>query len=125
MSKVITEVLVGSRLHGLNNEQSDDGTPTSALPDKNSELKKHFEANMLDGDDVNDCGGAMLSAKYVLEYLQEYMPEFTAKAELDLLTRLEAETTTIDMRADGENPWSVIPLTTLQSERALIEKRMM
>lgn len=32
--------------------------------------KKHFEDNMLDGDLVEDCGSAMLSAKSVWEYLQ-------------------------------------------------------
>ncbi len=34
--------------------------------------KKHFEANILDGDPVNDCGGAMLSAKSVWEYISEH-----------------------------------------------------
>ncbi len=45
-----------------------------AVPNnKDSEgIKKHFEANMLDGEDVKDCGKAMLSAEFVLEYLQEY-----------------------------------------------------
>lgn len=33
--------------------------------------KEYFEANMLDGDKVEDCGGAMLSAASVLEYVQE------------------------------------------------------
>lgn len=32
--------------------------------------KEHFEANMLDGEKVEDCGGAMLSAKNVWEYLK-------------------------------------------------------
>lgn len=32
--------------------------------------KEHFQANMLDGDKVEDCGGAMLSAKSVWEYIQ-------------------------------------------------------
>jgi hypothetical protein len=35
-------------------------------------LREHFEANMLDGDDVYDCGEALLSAKSVFEYLKEY-----------------------------------------------------
>lgn len=33
-------------------------------------IKEHFEANMLDGDEVQ--GGQMLSSEYVLEYIQEY-----------------------------------------------------
>ncbi len=31
--------------------------------------KKHFEENMLDGDPVEDCGGAMIRASEVWEYL--------------------------------------------------------
>jgi len=37
-----------------------------------SNLRKHFEANMLDGDDVYSCGKAMLSAEAVYEYLKNY-----------------------------------------------------
>ena len=32
-------------------------------------VKAHFEQNMLDGDKVEDCGNAMLSAKSVWKYL--------------------------------------------------------
>ena len=39
------------------------------MQEKQEEIKKHFEANMLDGDDVKNCGGAMLSAESVLEYI--------------------------------------------------------
>ena len=39
------------------------------------EIKKEFEANMLDGDRVEDCGGAMLSAKSVYEYLYQSISE--------------------------------------------------
>lgn len=35
------------------------------------DIKSHFEANMLDGDDVNDCGRALLYARHVLEYIKE------------------------------------------------------
>ena len=35
-------------------------------------LKLDFEANMLDGDNVDDCGGAMLSAKEVWELTKGY-----------------------------------------------------
>jgi len=36
-----------------------------------SKLKKHFEANMLDGDEVQ--AGQMMSSESVLEYIEEYM----------------------------------------------------
>lgn len=39
-------------------------------PKPQSKTKLRFEANMLDGDKVEDCGGAMLSAKAVYEYLE-------------------------------------------------------
>ena len=41
-------------------------------------LREHFEANMLDGDNVYDCGGAMLSAASVWEYIRDFMPELIA-----------------------------------------------
>ena len=37
-----------------------------------SRTREHFEANMLDGDDVYDCGKAMLSAESVYEYIKNY-----------------------------------------------------
>ena len=37
-----------------------------------SAVREHFEANMLDGDDVYDCGKAMMSAEKVYEYIKEY-----------------------------------------------------
>lgn len=48
---------------------------------KMKRVKEHFEANMLDGKPVEDCGGAMLSAISVWEYIQEYL----------ILPRREAE----------------------------------
>lgn len=52
----------------------------SMTQDKRAEnlLQKHFEANMLDGESVYDCGGAMLSAKSVFEYLIDFMPDLIA-----------------------------------------------
>lgn len=38
-------------------------------------LKEHFEANMLDGDDIEHCGGAMISAKAVLEYTEDLVQQ--------------------------------------------------
>ncbi len=46
--------------------------------------KKHFEANMLDGDPVNDCGGAMLSARSVWEYINKYYELKQGKKEAKL-----------------------------------------
>ena len=37
--------------------------------DWEKEQKEHFEANMLDGDRLEDCGKAMLSAESAFEYL--------------------------------------------------------
>jgi len=34
--------------------------------------KDDFEANLLDGDGVDDCGGAMLSAREVWEWVEEH-----------------------------------------------------
>ena len=31
---------------------------------------EHFEQNMLDGDSIDDCGGAMISAKACFDYSQ-------------------------------------------------------
>ena len=37
-----------------------------------SVIREHFEANMLDGDDLYNCGKAMLSAEEVYAYIKEY-----------------------------------------------------
>lgn len=50
-----------------------------------SDLKKHFEANMLDGEPVDDCGRAMLSAAEVWEYIEEVMDKEINSARIDEL----------------------------------------
>lgn len=41
------------------------------------QAKLSFQANLLDGDKVGDCGKAMLSAEFVWEFLEEtLLPEF-------------------------------------------------
>jgi hypothetical protein len=45
------------------------------------ELKKHFEANMLDGDEIQD--GQMLSSASVFEYLTEVIAEREQAARAD------------------------------------------
>jgi len=37
------------------------------------EFKKHFENNLLDGDDVYDCGKTMLLAEDVYEYITDLL----------------------------------------------------
>ena len=37
-----------------------------------SAIREHFEANMLDGQDLYDCGKAMISAEAVYEYIKRY-----------------------------------------------------
>lgn len=43
------------------------------LRKQKKDFKSWFEANYLDGDDVYDCGKAMLSAEDVYEGLSEYL----------------------------------------------------
>ena len=45
-------------------------------------LQKHFEANMLDGDSLKDCGNAMLAAEDVFEYMQVQITQAERQAEL-------------------------------------------
>jgi hypothetical protein len=45
--------------------------------------KKHFEANMLDGDPLEDCGGAVLSAESVFEYIKQTCVPRESYAELE------------------------------------------
>ena len=37
---------------------------------RENELKKDFEANLLDGDKLEDCGESMLNARYVWGWLR-------------------------------------------------------
>ena len=46
--------------------------------------KKHFEANMLDGEDVFDCGKAMLSAESVWEYLKSALKEAMGERDREI-----------------------------------------
>ena len=40
------------------------------------EIREHFQANMLDGESVDDCGKAMIDAKECLEYIYELHQKF-------------------------------------------------
>tara|TARA_B100001245_G_scaffold236593_1_gene228614 strand:- start:11472 stop:11831 length:360 start_codon:yes stop_codon:yes gene_type:complete len=55
-------------------------TKSKSIEEQGS-FKSYFEANFLDGDDVHDCGGAMLSAEDVYEILAPYIAEQEAEAE--------------------------------------------
>ena len=48
-------------------------------------FKKYFEANLLDGDDVNDCGKAMLDARDVYETLAPFIELERLKSGRDVL----------------------------------------
>lgn len=61
-------------------ERTTDGEAPKASS-RGGELRKHFEANMLDGDTIQ--GGQMLSSEAVFEYLEEYVS--------DLLTQVGEE----------------------------------
>jgi len=37
------------------------------------DFKDYFQANLLDGDDINDCGGAIIDAKEVYEVCLEFI----------------------------------------------------
>lgn len=45
--------------------------------------KEYFEANILDGDKVEDCGKAMLSADSVLEYVQERVAQAESRVRAE------------------------------------------
>lgn len=45
-------------------------------------LREHFEANMLDGESLDDCGNAMLSAKEVFSYMSQLIAEQTNVARI-------------------------------------------
>lgn len=49
-------------------------------------IQKHFEANMIDWQPIDDCGWAMLNAKYVLEYIQEFYVLQAQEKEVEIET---------------------------------------
>lgn len=59
---------------------------------KNLISKEHFEANMLDGQKVNDCGKALLSAESVWEYISEFgKPQENMGKEREVLSIKEID----------------------------------
>lgn len=55
----------------------------------NQSIRERFEANMLDGDSIEACGGAMISAEAVLEYLNSEIPLLLSSARVDLIRAVE------------------------------------
>ena len=54
--------------------------------------KDKFQANLLDGDDINDCGGAMIRADEVWEVLEEYIfPELLDTYAMEFLKDKEKQ----------------------------------
>ena len=51
------------------------------------ELKKHFEQNMLDGDEIQ--GGQTLSSEHVFEYIEELVATQVQQAEVRVLDELK------------------------------------
>jgi hypothetical protein len=49
------------------------------------QLIKRFEANMLDGDSIDDCDGAMLSAKDCLEYFTDEIKTLLEEFEKEIV----------------------------------------
>jgi hypothetical protein len=45
-------------------------------------IREHFEANMIDWQDIDDCWKAMINAKHVLEYIQEFYDLKSLHSEL-------------------------------------------
>lgn len=66
------------------------------------EIRERFQANMLDGDDINDCGGAMLEAKEVFEY---FLAEIEAEKELAYSAGQEAEMVRIKKNISMLRQW--------------------
>lgn len=72
-------------------------------------LKEDFQANLLDGEDINDCGNAMLNAKHVLEYFTEYLSrqeevlDFLIESHAHDLEELKKELIYLASREQGIN----------------------
>lgn len=85
-----------------------DATPT---PQATSviDIKKDFEANMLDWDDIDDCWGAMLSAKSVLEYLSSLPIVQKKRTRLEIWEyfgiKWDDKIDTIDQTTRDKNLW--------------------
>lgn len=77
------------------------------------DFKKYFEANLLDGEDVYDCGETMLRADYVYEVIAEYVSEQQAK----LLQVIEDELNKFTARHDEPMKEAAIEIIKQIKER--------
>jgi hypothetical protein len=72
------------------------------------DIKKNFEENMLDGDGIDSCGGAILDAKECLEFL---IGDFTTLL-LDIEGELDKELDASSRRAvDSPRCLGYLPLS--------------
>ena len=55
---------------------------------KKTNFQQYFEANLLDGDDINDCGKAMLDAKDVFEVMEEYHLKALTKQKQEIIKEI-------------------------------------
>lgn len=55
----------------------------------NDKIKERFEANMLDGDPIENCGSCVISAKAAFEYLQEEVALMLSKREKEILDLID------------------------------------
>lgn len=51
-------------------------------------FKDYFQDNLLDGEDINDCGGAMIDAKSTYETLNEIHQTLLVKAQIEELKNI-------------------------------------
>lgn len=85
-----------------------------------NELKANFEANMLDGESVNACGKAMLSAENVWEYILE---TFDASAPGRSHDEFIAELKNVGHHSIDEELWRVKEyLAKLPPERLALDE---
>lgn len=72
------------------------------------EYKKHFEANILDGDKIDYCGGAMISPESIWEYLENDLIPIIRQQALQEGKRLERERIRKFIRGEMEQDKSAL-----------------
>lgn len=63
--------------------------------DWKKEFKAYFEANLLDGDDIRDCGGAMLSAEDVYDNLIAFIEQLLEEKDF-IISALKSSEETLE-----------------------------
>ena len=75
---------------------------------KSVDIKKHFEANILDGDEVQ--GGQMISSEAVLEYLQDSLYELLVSEVIGVDDKIRF-TKLNRKNQDKETHWKIVTLS--------------